>query len=239
MKSLLFVEKRSRQETASELRVNSATIKNVLEKMPGAKSPPWKLSPTLIEERRAKWLVAVKQNPDLSRNQLRNTIGNVVYDTLRRYDPEWLNLHSPPKRKPVGPTTFTNWPQKDEQLAAKVNDIVAGIMQTPGRPIRSSATRIARRLGVLDVLYKRHPDCLPLTRAAITEVAEDIYDFAIRRLQWAVAAFKADSFVFNASQLKGRAALSITVGEHPKVAAVIQTLVYDQVHSSITERTNG
>ncbi len=44
MKTLLFKEHRSRKETAFELGVGTATVQNVLEKLPESRSPAWKVS---------------------------------------------------------------------------------------------------------------------------------------------------------------------------------------------------
>jgi Tn7-like transposition protein D/TniQ len=227
MKTLLLKEQRSRKETAMELGVSTVSVKNMVGKLPESKSSSRKISSALLEERRAHWLVTVKQHPGLTRNQLRIIAGNAVYYALRRYDREWLEMHSPPKARLKASKPSTNWREKDREVGLKVSDVVADILRTPGKPIRYSATLIARRLGVLETLYKRHPDLLPQTRAAIAGAAESVIDFAIRRVFWAADAYKTDGVAFNMGQLKARAGLSYHIEEQPKVAAVLNSLVQD------------
>lgn len=238
MKRLLFIDGRSRKETAFELGVSFRTIENVLAKLPESKAlaaEKHKVLTATLKERRSQWCAAVKQHPNLSRNKIRKIAGNVVYDTLRRNDRKWLELHSPP-RQPRGGSNRPriNWIERDRAFAAKAASTAFTIIAAPGRPVRASATLIARRLCGLEVLYSR-PECLPMTKTAIATVAETVHDFAIRRLRWAADSYKSEGLTFSAGQLKARAALSYSVGKDPKVAAVINGLVRD-CHNSITNQ---
>jgi transposase len=97
MKRRIFVEGRSRKETALELGVSTKTVQNVLDKLPEAKAlfaERHRIPPATLKERRSQWSAAVKQHPDLSRNKIRKIAGNVVYDTLRRNDRKcWNHIH--------------------------------------------------------------------------------------------------------------------------------------------------
>jgi hypothetical protein len=238
MKRLLFIEGRSRKETAVELGVSRRTIENVLAKLPESKAlsaGKHRVLTATLKERRSQWCAAVKKHPNLSRNKLREIAGNVVYHTLIRNDRKWLELHSPP-RQPRGGTNPAriNWIERDRDFAAKAASIALTIMAAPGRPVRASATLIARRLCGLEVLYSR-PECLPMTKTAIAEVAETIHDFAIRRLRWAADSYESERLNFTAGQLKARAALSCSVGKNPRVVAVINSLV-ENCHNSIVDQ---
>jgi hypothetical protein len=74
-----------------------------------------------------------------------------------------------------------------------------------------------------------------MTKTAIAAVAETVQDFAIRRLRWAADSYKSEGLTFSTGQLKARAALSYSVADDPKVAAVINGLVRD-CHNSITNQ---
>jgi hypothetical protein len=236
MKRLIFTEGRSRKETALELGVSTITVKNVLAKLPEVKAARHTIPPAILKERRLQWSAAVKHHPNLSRNKIRNIAGNVVYDTLRRNDRKWLESHSPP-RQPRGGTNRPriNWIERDREFAANAASIAFTIIAGPGRPVRASATLIARKLCGLELLYGR-PECVPMTKIAIAEVAETVHDFAIRRIRWAADSYKSADHTFTAGQLKARAALSKSIARDPKVASVIKDLVRDATAPTLTRK---
>jgi len=215
---------RSRKEVALELGLSLRTVEYVLTRGGAPKTRTRKVSPILLNERRALWSAAVKKNPNLSRNKIRAIVGNVVYNMLRRCDREWLNQNAPPRVKPSGPPPLIDWPKRDQELALQIPIAAAQIKESPGRPIRASMTLIARKLGALEVIYKR-PHCLPVTRVAILAAAETVLDFAIRRLRWAAESYKTEGKKFTIWKLKLRAGVSRSMAENPNVAVVIESLV--------------
>jgi hypothetical protein len=120
--------------------------------------------------------------------------------------------------------------ERDREFASKAASTALTIIAGPGKPIRASATLIARKLCGLEVLYAR-PECLPMTKTAIAAVAETVHQFAIRRLRWAADSYKFEGLTFSAGQLKARAALSYSVADDPKVRLVINDLVSHSYNS--------
>ena len=112
----------------------------------------------------------------------------------------------------------------------QVDPTAQEFINAPGRPVRASATAIARRLGILEVLHKRQ-NLLPSTETAILTVAETVEDYAIRRIAWAAESYRAEGFDLRLSLLLARAAVSRKISEKPKVAAVINDLIPNSIPS--------
>jgi hypothetical protein len=224
----LRLENRGLREMALELGVGLHIVKATIKKLNEPKNQrplkTKKIPRRIIMVCRRRWLAAKKENRTFCRSELRNVTGRKVYLILVDNDRQWYELNSPPRRKTRGKGRSINWPERDRQLATQVESAAQEFINAPGRPVRSSATAIARKLGILTVLHKR-PYLLPLTETAISSVAETIEDFAIRRIAWAAESYKAEGLELRLSLLLARAAVSTKISEKPKVAAVINGLM--------------
>jgi hypothetical protein len=102
--------------------------------------------------------------------------------------------------------------------------MAALMIKNPGRPVRASATAIARALGVLEVIHKRS-HLLPLTIAAISDVAESFEDYAIRRILYAADCYKKEQINARPHQLQTRAAVSNRMWKTPKIKEAVETIM--------------
>jgi hypothetical protein len=153
-------------------------------------------TPSLRENKRRLWLSIRKHNPNASRNKLRmHDIG--AYNWLYNNDKEWLEANSPSRMLPMGPDSYVNWEERDKELERAIKDEANRMLHVSGRPVRISATGVARQIGKLTLISK-NADKLPLTTKALNEVTESLEAYAIRRAQWSDKA-SAQTFLLAAS----------------------------------------
>lgn len=131
------------------------------------------------KESRKKWLSLIEQYPRKSRNELRY-IDVTLSTWLLRYDKEWMLENSPnikSKYKPV------DWSERDKELLPKVKRVVEEIKSKKSERVCWST--IGSKLGVSGWLSKRK-DKLLMTKAYIESVEEDISDFQVRKIRFAI-----------------------------------------------------
>jgi hypothetical protein len=129
------------------------------------------------------WLAAIQQYSEYGMNYLREQVPSIHY-WLCRYDREWLQQHTPHKKRKKT-RLAVDWQQRDNELAAQIETTYEQLMSRQNPPFRVTTTAILttlRRLGY----YKRNHYRLPQTCAALARTAESIEAFVIRRV-WHVA----------------------------------------------------
>ncbi|WP_236717714.1 TnsD family transposase [Rummeliibacillus stabekisii] len=193
----LTEQRLSLRETAKQLNVDPATVKKYSKKL-GLKTY-WKnlseekdLCINIIEEDssdekkeryRKEWLNLRKQSPTSSKTDLRQ-LNNRVFTWLYRNDKEWLNLNSPELKSTANINHRVNWERRDEEIYENAKDVV-NVMLSARKPVRVTVSSVGSRLGIRPLLEK-HLDKLPMTKEYLNDQTENIKDFQIRRLQWAV-----------------------------------------------------
>jgi hypothetical protein len=140
------------------------------------------VSGNTLENYRAEWLAAGRENPDLGRTALKSQFQR-VYTWLRRNDREWLDTNMPPKKQVASPFLWVNWENRDTELAEAANLAATNLYNQAGRPSQVTVAAIARELGQL-ALIQKHADKLPQTSKVLSELAETRESFALRRIQW-------------------------------------------------------
>lgn len=96
---------------------------------------------------------------------------------------EWLNTVKPKKA-----TRQINWDERDKRYFKKAKVAHRSILEREGKPIRISSSSLLREMGVNHWLYK--PNKMGRTREFFSEVSEDINEFRIRKIRWAIQEMK-------------------------------------------------
>lgn len=201
----LAEKKLSLRETSRRLKVDPATVKKYAKKL-GVKTY-WEnrsnkeeeeilckdqvnTLDNLIDVRRNEWLWLMKQNPDKGKAELRQ-LNKALYVYLYRKDKEWLNSNSPKKRTTANVSERVDWKKRDDEIVLNVKRVVNEIVNSQGKPQRITITLVGGRLGI-KALLEKHLDKLPKTKKYIDEVTENITEFQLRRIKWAIQKIKND-----------------------------------------------
>jgi hypothetical protein len=169
----------------------------------------------LREGHRKAWLEVLRANPELGRSTLRGKAPN-HYIWLYQHDLEWLKAHLPERQHPSGPKERIDWPTRDAEMALSVKQEAEKLRHMPGRPVWISETKLAKGTGKLTIISK-HGDKLPLTLKALEEVSETVEQYAVRRVNWAAACFRAEGIRPSRGKLQIRATVSHQIANRPKV----------------------
>ncbi|MBW4473285.1 MAG: TnsD family transposase [Stenomitos rutilans HA7619-LM2] len=145
------------------------------------------VSKVSLEDYRAEWLAARRDNPASGRTILKNQFQR-VYAWLRRNDREWLEANMPAKKQAASPFLRVNWEHRDIELAEAVKSVATNLYKQAGKPCQVTVAAIARELGQL-ALIQKHADKLPWTSKALSELAETREAFALRRIQWVLECY--------------------------------------------------
>lgn len=138
------------------------------------------------EDYKEEWLHALESNPGVLRTFLTRQFRR-SYRWLKSNEPEWLEAHLPPIRRPL--SRRVDWESRDVELAEKIRLAANVRKNSPGRPIRVTKSLISRDIGSQGILNKENHR-LPLTSQALRDTVETRIDFAIRRLNWAADCFR-------------------------------------------------
>lgn len=166
------------------------------------------------------WRQAVKENPAASRTEIRR-LRPRAYNWLARYDSQWLDAASPPRRPVLGPPPMIDWKQRDADFAVAARIAAERLKQAPGRPVWVTKSAIAREIGAFTVVTKR-ADRLPLTIALLEELSETVKAYAIRRVQWAADCLRQEKKRVGYWQLVMRAGMSRRIELSPEVQTVLR-----------------
>ncbi len=128
---------------------------------------------------RRKWLQLHKKYENKSSNEMRLQ-HDEVYSWLKKYDDKWLKNNYRKMKKII---YRVNWEDRDRKLLPKVKKVVEQ-MKT-GEPERITWNTIGNRLGVSGWLMKNKQKLL-LTGEYIESVSEELEDFHLRKIKWAI-----------------------------------------------------
>lgn len=199
LRDLVEVKKLGLRATARELRVDPNTIKRYVSLLD--LTPSWttvnqskskkiqkavKNLPDLeklTKEKKDRWLTIQKENPELSKTEIRKLAPD-IYAWLYRRDRAWLNTNSPKPKKPKSSVDRVDWSVRDTEVLAQVKDAVLHLINSD-KPIRITIGKVAVTIG-RKALLEKHLDKMPQTKDYLESVAETVEDFQIRRIKWAV-----------------------------------------------------
>ena len=100
-------------------------------------------------------------------------------------DLAWLNANSPKPKKPKSSVDRVDWSVRDNEILDRVQSAVDKMLME-NKPVRITVGKIGTTLGC-KALLEKHLDKLPQTRKYLDAVKENVEDFQIRRIQWAIA----------------------------------------------------
>lgn len=134
---------------------------------------------------RAEWLKILNDNKDKCRTEIIKT-SKGLYLKLYKYDREWLFNNMPKSNRHTYKVRNTvDWDKRDYKILEEVKLIVNNILNSDGKPIRLTKSRIINMTNKRDIL-KRNIDKMPLTKKYINSIKEDIKSFRIRKIKWAI-----------------------------------------------------
>ncbi|WP_146550782.1 TnsD family Tn7-like transposition protein [Rummeliibacillus suwonensis] len=163
---------------ASELGVDSKTVKRYLDNHEEVNKNEVVKNNHLTEQYRAELLNGMKQFCSFSRTQLRKQLSK-QYMFLYRHDKEWLFANLPDKQKKEQPTQVVDWNLRDREYSKKIKHLYSELL-TLDKPVRITLSLIGKRLGILANLEKNAKK-LPQTKKLLNEITETIQEFQIRR----------------------------------------------------------
>ncbi|KUP38120.1 hypothetical protein AU387_00160 [Bacillus halotolerans] len=103
----------------------------------------------LVNENRSEWMLLQKDYPNLTKTQLRRKSRRkspVVYAFLFKNDRNWLNVNSPKRQKVETINNRVNWLKRDPEVLKKVHEVVVGVNNISGKPIRITVKSLGDRI---------------------------------------------------------------------------------------------
>lgn len=177
----------------------------------------------LREKHRRAWLEAREAYPEAGRAALSVKVP-ATHGWLRVNDREWLEQNSPARQTHKGPPGHVDWQKRDVEFSEAAIKEAEGLKNEPGRPVRVTATGIAKAIGCLAMTSKRG-DLLPLTVKTLAEVSESVEEVAIRRVNWAAKCYRDEGIRPKVWKLWVRAGMSGDVAKRPQVMAAINAAI--------------
>lgn len=135
-----------------------------------------------IHKRREKWLQLIAENPYANRSQLKEK-GKGLHTWIYRYDRDWYNKVTPKASLGKKKTGTIDWEKRDEECLKLAKEAVEIFMDRKGKPIRITPSSIRNTLGLGSWFHNKK---LVRTRRYLKEIKEDIDEFRIRKIKWAI-----------------------------------------------------
>ena len=151
-----------------------------------------------LERAKEEWIVAQRDNPNLSRNQLRK-LKPALYNQLVKYDRQWL-LSNSKTRGEIQDNL--DWVQRDKELLIQVEAIVDS-MHT-GRPEHVQWHSVGGRLGI-NGWFGKNRNRLPLVKEYLDNQIETLQEFHLRRIAWAINELEYENEVITPNKLLEKA----------------------------------
>ncbi|MBT2217988.1 TniQ family protein [Virgibacillus dakarensis] len=135
-----------------------------------------------LNQRREKWLKLITENPGANRSQLKDK-GKGLHTWVYKYDWDWYDKVTPKAQLGKEKAGTIDWEKRDEECLSLAMEAVEFILQRKGKPIRVTPSSIRNILGFGPWF---HNVKLVGTQRYLHEVKEDINDFRIRKIKWAL-----------------------------------------------------
>lgn len=129
---------------------------------------------------RRRWRRAVARHPRASRKELR-ALQPAAFAILYRHDREWLEAHSPSRRRAGSARASVDWDARDRELADQAERILP-CDDERSSPRIATVARSIDRLG----LIQQQAHKLPRTMAVLGRLTETRDEFAMRRIAGAI-----------------------------------------------------
>lgn len=158
-----------------------------------------------LRKYREKWLILQATYIQESTTQLRIREPG-TYAWLYRHDRSWLKENSPHLVIVVNHNQRVNWIVRDQEVMAKIKCVVDVLKQSNKKPTWITISRIGRSTGLLSLLQK-YLYKLPLTAQYLQENTEEIKQFQMRRIRWAVRELLLENVVIRPWQVMRKAGI--------------------------------
>jgi hypothetical protein len=235
----LVNEGNSLNDISREMQADRATIKKYASEL--ELKVPWKLPKVVKEnvsesledyelqlnERKNKWLDLQEKYPEKSKTELRKMVPD-VYAFLYRNDLDWLNTHSPVKKRIQTPYQRVDWEKRDKELLKQVKKLVLNWDKDAEKPIKKTVTSIGRKINELSLLQKK-ADKLPKTMDYIDKVSEEIVSFQKRRVECTLEKLRKENEPILEWKVYKQAGLRPTVSNEVKRLITLRTTEYETV----------
>jgi len=134
-----------------------------------------------VKSQRQEWLLLMKENPNLSKTELRK-LKPSTYIFLYRHDKDWLHENSPKRLRVKVENNRVNWQERDQEILQRVQKAKEGLLNMKGKLKRITVKSLGDIIGERALLEK-HLDRLPKTKIFIEQVQETDQDFRLRRVK--------------------------------------------------------
>jgi hypothetical protein len=236
LRGMLAVGDQSRQEMARVLGVSRNIVSTEIKRLEKARESNRSLARRFVKryapllddsdlrgKYRKQWSEVRAENPNAGRAKL-GYLAREAYIWLLKHDKKWLEDNFPKRLKGGRQRPKINWSKRDEAYSAAVRKTATNMQNIVGRPVWMSRTGLAKRIGILAVVYKNSAK-LPLTNNALDEVSESLTAFAIRRIRWAADCYHQEHLPAGRHRLLTRAAVSNNIACDPDVKAAYEESV--------------
>ena len=135
-----------------------------------------------LEKQKELWLKIIQENPGANRTQLK-IISKGLHAWIRFYDLAWYEQVTPKLDNKMPRRSSINWKQRDVESLELTKKAVDSIFNRDGKPVRVTLASIRREIGVRR--WFGNPK-LARTNEFIKLVTENINDYRIRKIKWAL-----------------------------------------------------
>ncbi|CDO04317.1 hypothetical protein BN988_02871 [Oceanobacillus picturae] len=135
-----------------------------------------------IQKRRELWLQLITENPGANRSQLKEK-GKGLHTWIYRYDRDWYDKVTPKAALGNEKAETIDWEKRDKECLRLAKEAVEIIMRKEGKPTRVTPSNIRKTLGFGSWF---HNGKLAETQQYLKQVKEEIDDYRIRKIKWAV-----------------------------------------------------
>lgn len=156
------------------------------------------------------WQTILYQHPGAYLSEIKQLCPG-TYEWLISNDKEWLQRHSPIKKKRKGSCmSRVDWGERDMIMYEEVKKAVESLLNAPGKPIRITKRAIAKKLNP-EVVNKNwllnKLNFLPKTKAYLDNAMESREAFLLRRVNWVAEEFIREGVIPTKKQFKLRGVL--------------------------------
>ncbi|WP_449598480.1 TnsD family Tn7-like transposition protein [Niallia sp. Marseille-Q9988] len=184
----------------------------------GKKSISKQYTPSFsLNERRNKWVKLLEENKDASRSQLKD-IGKGLHTWIVRYDREWYEEVTPKNQSRKKRAESVDWKKRDEECLKLAKEAVKVILAKEGKPARVTPLSIRRAIGAGRWFEKQK---LVKTHRYLEEVTEDINNYRIRKIKWAINEMTKQGLSLTPYKIKRYAGFDAESGEVSRLVSHI------------------
>jgi len=145
-----------------------------------------------INDRRAKWLRLMEENQEASREELKEK-GKGLHTWVFRHDRAWYEKVTPRVRVRKLKTDPIDWKKRDSECLEHAKGAVQSIIDKEGKPTRVTPSSVRMTVGARNWFNNKK---LIRTQQYLQEAKEDINDFRIRKISWAIGEMgKQDGYI--------------------------------------------